>query len=91
MGMSRMIVITSGVQDMIRKNEFKEEEVQYSIDSFRIDDWGDVMGEDIEFIKKNNDSLNSGGEGMVMGSYLKGMLWIIRNTESTTVLLPSEY
>jgi hypothetical protein len=89
--MSRMLVITSGVQDMIRKNELKEEEVQYSIDSFRIDDWGDVVEEDRESLKKNNDSLNSGGEGMVLGSYLQGRLWIIRNTESTTVLLPSEY
>tara|TARA_R110002012_G_scaffold39547_1_gene109350 strand:+ start:1189 stop:1449 length:261 start_codon:yes stop_codon:yes gene_type:complete len=86
-----MLVITSGVQDMIRKNELKEEEVQYSIDSFRIDNWGDVAEEDKESLKKNTDSLNSGGEGMVMGSYLQDRLWIIRNSESTTVLLPSEY
>ena len=85
------LIITHGVDEALRNGIITGMNLINSVDRFNKDDWGGIAEDDRETMKANNESLRSGGEGMVMGTYLDDTLWIIRNTESTTVLLPSEY
>ena len=83
--------ITQGVDEALRTGILTGMNLISAVDRFNKDDWGDISEGDRESMKANNESLRNGGESMVLGTYLDDTLWIIRNTESTTVLLPSEY
>ena len=85
------LIITEGVHQAMKDGILAGMDLIYSVIRFNRDDWGNIVEADRKTLEANNKSLKNGGEGMVMGTYLKDTLWIIRNTESTTVLLPSEY
>ena len=85
------LIFTQGVEQAMKAGTLTGMDVVNCVKRFNDDDWGDVAEGDRSTLEANNESLKNGGEGMVLGTYLRDTLWIIRNTESTTVLLPSEY
>ena len=87
------LVLTSGVMDRIKNDEKFSRAVMRSIKRFLKKDWGDVDEEDNETNNQMDRSLNLDGGGMVLGAYgrLKDKIWIIRDTEHTTILFPDEY
>ena len=85
------LIFTLGVNNALKNGEISGMDLIRSVIRFNKDDWGDVAEGDRKTLEANNQSLKNGGEGMVLGTYLEDTLWIIRNTDSTTVLLPSDY
>ena len=90
-----MLVMTRGINDRVATDTDFAKRVSKSVGRFMQRDWGDVAGEDWVTNAENYESLEGGGGGMVLASYLddKGMdkICIIRDTEAITVLYPSEY
>ena len=86
-------VMTSGIADRVANDEKFSRAVMRAIKRFIKKDWGDVDAEGNETIAQMDGSLNLNGGGMVLGAYgrLKDKIWIIRDTERTTILFPDEY
>ena len=86
-------VMTSGIADRVANDEKFSRAVMRAIKRFIKKDWGDVDVEDNESNDQMDRSLNLNGGGMVLGAYgrLKDKIWIIRDTERTTILFPDEY
>ena len=86
-------VMTSGIADRVANDEKFSRAVMRAIKRFIKKDWGDVDAEDNETNDQIDRSLNLNGGGMVLGAYgrLKDKIWIIRDTERTTILFPDEY
>jgi len=86
-------VMTSGIADRVANDEKFSRAVMRAIKRFIKKDWGDVDAEDNETNDQMDRSLNLNGGGMVLGAYgrLKDKIWIIRDTERTTILFPDEY
>jgi hypothetical protein len=87
------LVLTNGVMDRINNDEKFSRAVLRAVRRFNLKDWGDVDAEDNETNNQMDRSLNLDGGGMVLGAYgrLKDKIWIIRDTERTTILFPDEY
>jgi hypothetical protein len=87
------LVLTNGVMDRINNDEKFSRAVLRAVRRFNLKDWGDVDAEDNETNDQMDRSLNLDGGGMVLGAYgrLKDKIWIIRDTERTTILFPDEY
>jgi len=87
------LVLTNGVMDRINNDEKFSRAVLRAVRRFNLKDWGDVDAEDNETNDQMDRSLNLDGGGMVLGAYrrLKDKIWIIRDTEHTTILFPDEY
>ena len=84
-------VITHGVNEKVRTGKISGTDLYRSIKKFHENNWGNQDENDIETNKAMTERLDRGEEGMVLGTYLDNTLWIIRNAEAITVLLPSEY
>ena len=86
-------VMTSGIADRVANDEKFSRAVMRAVKRFIKKDWGDVDAEDNETNDQMDRSLNLNGGGMVLGAYgrLKDKIWIIRDTERTTILFPDEY
>ena len=86
-------VMTSGIADRVANDEKFSRAVMRAIKRFIKKDWGDVDAEDNETNDQMDRSLNLNGGGMVLGAdgRLKDKIWIIRDTERTTILFPDEY
>ena len=86
-------VMTGGVADRVANDEKFSRAVIRATKRFLKKDWGDVDAEDNETNNQMDRSLNLNGGGMVLGAYgrLKDKIWIIRDTERTTILFPDEY
>ena len=86
-------VMTSDIADRVANDEKFSRAVMRAIKRFIKKDWGDVDAEDNETNDQMDRSLNLNGGGMVLGAYgrLKDKIWIIRDTERTTILFPDEY
>ena len=86
-------VMTSGIADRVANDEKFSRAVMRAIKRFIKKDWGDVDAEDNKTNDQMDRSLNLNGGGMVLGAYgrLKDKIWIIRDTERTTILFPDEY
>ena len=90
-----MIVMTIGIKEKVASDKDFAMRVHKSLNRFISSDWGDLDKEDWS---KNSDSLQSlqkGEYGYILASYPdpKGgdKIWIIRDTEVTTVLFPNEH
>lgn len=88
-----MITMTRGVSVRIAGDMDFAKLVLDSLERFKWCDWGRVEEEDWKSNDSDNDSLNGGGYGRIIASYgpEEDKVWIIRDTEATTVLFPSEY
>ena len=86
-------VMTSGIAARVENDHKFSRAVMRAIKRFLKKDWGDVDAEDNETNDQMDRSLNLDGGGMVLGAYgrLKDKIWIIRDTERTTILFPDEY
>ncbi len=87
-------VMTSGIADRVENDEKFSRAVMRAIKRFLKKDWGTVDAEDHATNDQMSRSLDLGGGGMVLGAYGKDKndkIWIIRDTERTTVLFPDEY
>lgn len=87
------LVLTSGVSDRIKNDEKFCRSVINAVKRFIRKDWGSVDGEDRATNDQMDRSLDLDGGGMVLGAYNTGKnkIWIIRDTERTTILFPDEY
>jgi len=87
-------VMTSGVATRMREDVGFAKAVIRAIKRFAKKDWGTVDVEDHALNDQMSRSLDLGGGGMVLGAYgsgKKNKIWVIRDTERTTVLFPDEY
>ena len=89
------ITLTRGVNDRVAENNTFSKAVWSAIMRFSKGDWGNVVKEDKAKNHHDIRALNRGEYGFVLGSYDDyddcPKFWIIRDTETTTVLFPSEY
>ena len=90
-----MLAMTRGINDRVADDTAFAKRVTEGIARFTRRDWGDVSEEDWSTNAENIQSLLDGGGGMVLASYAgeNGLdkFWIIRDSQATTVLFPSEY
>ena len=87
-------VMTSGVATRMREDISFSKAVIRALKRFAKKDWGTVDAEDQATNDQMTRSLDLGGGGMVLGAYgsnKKNKIWVIRDTERTTVLFPDEY
>jgi len=86
-------VMTGGIADRVANDEKFSRAVIRAIKRFIKKDWGDVDEEDRETNNQMDRSLDLNGGGMVLAAYYKqkDKIWIIRDTERTTILFPDEY
>jgi hypothetical protein len=87
-------VMTSGVATRMREDISFSKAVIRALKRFTKKDWGTVDAEDQATNDQMTRSLDLGGGGMVLGAYgsnKKNKIWVIRDTERTTVLFPDEY
>ncbi len=88
------ITLTRGVNDRVADDSTFAKAVWSAIQRFGNQDWGNVPRGDWT---QNDDMIQALGRdeyGFVLGSYDYDdcpKFWIIRDTETTTVLFPSEY
>jgi len=89
------ITLTRGVNDRVADDSTFAKAVWSAIQRFGNQDWGNVDREDQSTNDMMHRALNRGEGGMVLGAYDDyddcPKFWIIRDTETTTVLFPSEY
>ena len=86
--------MTSGIATRMQEDTRFSKAVIRAIKRFSKKDWGTVDAEDHATNDQMSRSLDLGGGGMVLGAYGKDKndkIWIIRDTERTTVLFPDEY
>ena len=88
-----MLVVTRGVSDRVAEDTDFAKLVLDSLERFRWCDWGNVEEEDWKSNDSDKGSLDKGGYGRIIASYgpEEDKLWIILDTEASTVLFPSEY
>ena len=90
-----MLVMTRGINDRVADDNTFARRVTEGVARFARKDWGDVSEDDWVTNAENIESLSGGGGGFVLASYEgeNGLdkFWIIRDTQATTVLFPSEY
>ena len=87
-------VMTSGVATRMAEDTNFSKAVIRALKRFTKKDWGTVDAEDKATNDQMSRSLDLGGGGMVLGAYgsdKKNKIWVIRDTERTTVLFPDEY
>ena len=87
-------VMTSGVANRMEEDTSFSKAVIRAVTRFTKQDWGTVDAEDQATNDQMTRSLDLGGGGMVLGAYgsnKKNKIWVIRDTERTTVLFPDEY
>ena len=87
-------VMTSGIATRMREDISFSKAVIRALKRFAKKDWGNVEEEDQALNDQMSRSLDLGGGGMVLGAYgsgKKNKIWVIRDTERTTVLFPDEY
>ena len=87
-------VMTSGVATRMAEDTNFYKAVIRALKRFTKQDWGTVDAEDKTTNDQMSRSLDLGGGGMVLGAYgssKKNKIWVIRDTERTTVLFPNEY
>jgi len=87
-------VMTSGVANRMQEDTSFSKAVIRALKRFTKKDWGTVDAEDKTTNDQMSRSLDLGGGGMVLGAYgssKKNKIWVIRDTERTTVLFPDEY
>ena len=80
-------VMTSGIATRMREDIGFAKAVIRAIKRFAKKDWGTVDVEDHALNDQMSRSLDLGGGG----SGKKNKIWVIRDTERTTVLFPDEY
>jgi len=93
------IVTTSGVAEEQKRNPQFTTDMAKSLGRFFRKDWGAVDEEDWESNDRDFAELNKGNYGRIIASYTTQVphkyghrrFWIIRDTETITVLFPEEY
>ena len=90
------IVVTKGIDTLLRENEKFAMEVNLSLQRYAVKDWGNLDAEDKQ---TNEDALNYPDDLYLLGAYntCKGKIYIITNRISenaginaTTVCFPDE-
>jgi hypothetical protein len=103
--MFRQVVMTIGVHERVAEDEQFLRLVNESLKRFWSSDWGDTSPGDAKMNDEDTQRLDRSEGGRVLavykGSYtpkwphslneLPDRIWIIRDSEATTILFPDEY